>query len=223
MLDFIFPRLCHLCGTPLTSGKEECICVPCQARLPRTLYHRQPGNPMEMRFAGLFPFERASGHFFYSPDSDIAQLIQDFKYRHFRKLARYMGEIVGRELLLTGFFSDIDVIVPIPMHFLKKARRGYNQTEEIAAGISAVTGISIEKSLRARRPHKTQTSLSLQKRRDNLKDIFTLTDNHRFNQKHLLLLDDVCTTGTTLAEAARTIYHKETDVKISMLTIGVTF
>ncbi|MDE5870046.1 MAG: ComF family protein, partial [Muribaculaceae bacterium] len=70
LLDFIFPRVCHICGTNLSSD-EKCLCAPCIGRLPRTLYHRQKGNPMEMRFAGNFPFEKASGHFFYSSDSEL--------------------------------------------------------------------------------------------------------------------------------------------------------
>lgn len=223
LLDFIFPRVCHLCGAPLSADKEDLICVPCLAQLPRTLYHRQPGNPMEMRFAGLFPFERATGHFFYSPGSELSRLIQDFKYRHFRNLARFMGKIVGTELLLTGFLSDIDYIVPIPMHFIKKARRGYNQTEEIALGISIGTGIPVDTSLRASRPHRTQTSLSHAERRENIHDIFTLKNGNHLRNKHILLLDDVCTTGSTLTEAAETIHRLNIGIKISMLTLGVTF
>ncbi|MDE6682523.1 MAG: ComF family protein, partial [Muribaculaceae bacterium] len=111
LLDFIFPRVCHLCGATLSAQEKGCVCTPCLSLLPRTLYHRQGGNPMEMRFAGLFPFERATGHFFYSSGSEVSQLIQYLKYRHFRNLARFMGETVGRELLSTGFFSDIDAIV----------------------------------------------------------------------------------------------------------------
>lgn len=223
LLDFIFPRTCHLCGVTLSSKGVEYLCPPCLVSLPRTLYHRQTSNPMEMRFAGLFPFERATGHFFYSAGSEVSQLIQDLKYRHFRGLAEYMGEIVGNELLSTGFFSDIDVIVPIPMHFLKKARRGYNQTEEIAIGISKVVGLPILHSLRARRSHVSQTSLSTQERKENLRGIFAMRRQHTMNMKHVLLLDDVCTTGATLAEAAETIHREKIGAKVSMLTLGVTF
>ncbi|MDE5790300.1 MAG: ComF family protein [Muribaculaceae bacterium] len=223
ILDFIFPRICHVCGVTLSPQERGYVCTPCLAGLPRTLYHRQKGNPMEMRFAGLFPFERATGHFFYSSGSEVSQLIQDFKYRHFRGLARFMGETVGRELLSTGFFSDIDVIVPIPMHFLKKAQRGYNQTEEIAIGLSNAVGLPIELSLRARRSHVSQTSLSTQERKENLRDIFALRQHHSLDNKHVLLLDDVCTTGATLAEAVETIHRSCTGTRISMLTLGVTF
>lgn len=178
---------------------------------------------MEQRFAGLVPFERATGHFFYKSGSELSQLMQDLKYRRFRNLARYMGELMGSELMMTGFLSDIDVVIPIPMHFLKKAKRGYNQTEELAHGIARATGLTVDRSLRAKRPHLTQTSLSLDQRHNNLHDVFALRTLHSLNGKHILLLDDVCTTGATLTEAAHTIIAGTTDTKVSMLTLGVTF
>lgn len=178
---------------------------------------------MEQRFAGIVPFERATGHFFYKSGSELSQLMQDLKYRRFRNLARYMGELMGNELMMTGFLSDIDAVVPIPMHFLKKAFRGYNQTEEIAHGISRATGLRVDRSLRARRPHATQTALSIEGRQQNLKDVFTLRSNHTLDGKHILILDDVCTTGTTLIEAAQTILNATSAAKVSFLTLGVTF
>ena len=225
IIDFLFPRVCHLCGTRISSSleREEFLCSSCLARLPRTLYHQREGNPMEMRFAGLIPFERATGHFFYSGGSELSQLMQDLKYRRFRNFARFMGEKVGEELAMTGFMSDIDVIVPIPMHFLKKAKRGYNQTEEIAAGVAKATGLRVDMSLRAQRPHRTQTALTTEARQENLKDVFALKSTHNLDGKHILLLDDVCTTGTTLTEAASTLLKGAKGVKVSMLTLGVTF
>lgn len=225
LIDFIFPRVCHLCGATITSSysQEEFLCPGCLAALPRTLYHCRPDNPMEQRFAGLVPFERATGHFFYRSGSEMSELMQDLKYRRFRNLARYMGELAASELMLTGFLSDIDVVVPIPMHFLKKARRGYNQTEEIALGIERASGIAVDRSLRARRPHGTQTALSVEGRRQNLKDVFALRTTHSLDGKHVLLLDDVCTTGTTLIEGATTLLGATKHTKVSFLALGVTF
>lgn len=208
---------------PAPAGEHHCLCAPCRARLPRTNYHRLPDNSMEMRFAGCFPFRRAAGHFFYSSGSDLSQLMQDLKYRRFRQLARYLGEMMGNELSSSDFLSGVDLIVPIPMHFLKKARRGYNQTEEIAKGLSKATGIEIAKALRARRPHRTQTALSLDDRRKNLNNVFALLPGCDLHGKHILLLDDVCTTGATLIEAGCTISNSSPCTEISILTIGVTF
>ncbi len=223
LLHYLFPPTCHLCGEIISSETDSPICAPCLANLPRTLYHARRGNPMEMRFAGKFPFERATGHFFYSSKSELSQLIQDLKYRHFRRLAKFMGHTVGSELLPSGFLSEIDAIVPIPIHFLKKARRGYNQTEEIADGLSKATDIPVIKIIKATRPHQTQTSLSADQRLSNLKDVFTFSPVENMNTKHILLLDDICTTGATLCSAATVIASQRPDIKISLLTLGVTF
>ena len=221
--DFIFPRVCHLCGANLADG-ERFVCHACVRSMPRTLYHQRPNNPMEQRFAGLFTFERATAVFFYSRSSQLSQLVQDLKYRHFRGLARQLGRIAGDELFHTGFLSDIEAIVPVPMHWLKKSLRGYNQTEEIAAGLSETTGIPVCKDLHADRPHRTQTSLTLAQRRANTSDIFSYRPPAAAPaDRHILLLDDICTTGSTLTSAAEAILAVAPDTRITLLTLGVTF
>lgn len=222
LLDYLYPRVCHICGVTL-SGHERYLCTPCLARMPRTHYHRQPDNPMEQRFFGIFPFERATGHFFYSRGSDLASLVHDFKYHAFPGLAAYLGEVVATELLTTGFLSDIDVVIPVPMHFLKKARRGYNQTERIAGGVSKVSAIPVSHNLKAVRPHRTQTAMTLSERIENTRGIFRLDSPEEIDGKVVLLLDDVCTTGATLSAAAEAIISAAPSARISLLTLGVTF
>ncbi|MGM9815468.1 MAG: ComF family protein [Lepagella sp.] len=220
--DFIFPRYCHVCGVKLADD-ERYVCPSCLSQMPRTHFHRTPDNAMERRFMGLFPYRQASGHFFYSRDAAIATLMHDLKYHRFRGLARFLGEVVGTELFPTGFLSDIDMILPIPMHFLKQARRGYNQTVEIARGISAVTDIPVARNLCAVRGHRTQTLLSLEERVKNTEGIFRLRNPEEIDGKNVLILDDVCTTGTTLATAAITIHNAAPGAGITLLTLGVTF
>lgn len=222
LIDFIFPRLCHCCGNRL-SPHERMICESCVADLPRTYYHRTRNNPMELRFAGQFPFERATGYFYYARESTMASLIQDFKYNRFPSLAVRLGEIIGSELFVTDFFADVDCIIPIPLHFIKKARRGYNQTEKLALGISEATGLAVDCSLKAGKPHRTQTSLTYNQRLSNTKGIFRLENPEKYTGKHVLLVDDVCTTGATLISASRAMLEACPEVRISMLTLGVTF
>ena len=222
IFDFIFPRECHLCGCSLSS-QDKFVCSPCLSKLPRTLYHRVKDNAMERRFMGQFPYRAATGHFFYSRGSELATLIHDFKYHRFPDLAAHLGSIVADELIVTGFLSDIDFILPVPMHFLKKSRRGYNQTEEIARGISSRTGIPVSKLLRAVRPHPTQTSLSLENRIKNTEGIFKVNNPELLKDKSVLIVDDVCTTGATLGSAARVIVDSVPGVEITLLTLGVTF
>lgn len=222
IIDYMYPRVCHICGAPLT-GDARYVCASCLSRMPRTLYHRQADNAMEQRFMGIFPFRQATGHFFYSRGSDLALLMHDLKYHRFRGLARYLGEVVAGELLPTGFLSDIDMIVPVPMHYIKQARRGYNQSVEIARGVSHVSGIPVAENLRAVRGHKTQTSLTLDQRVRNTSGLFRLYRPEEIDRRGVLLLDDVCTTGATLTSAAEAILSAAPDARISLLTLGVTF
>lgn len=222
IFDFIFPRECHICGNNLPAGQDY-VCAACLSRLPRTLYHRVKDNPMERRFMGQFPYRCATGYFFYSRGSEIATLMHDLKYRKFRGLARFMGKFVAEELSVTGYLSDIDMIMPIPMHFIKKARRGYNQTEEISLGISSVTGIPVVDNLKAVRGHKTQTSLSLQQRIRNIDGVFKVVRSEELKNKKILLVDDVCTTGTTLSCAATELSQSAVGIELTILTLGVTF
>lgn len=220
--DFIFPRQCHICGETLAHDKKY-ICEPCLSRLPRTLYHRVKDNPMERRFMGQFPYRHATGHFFYSRESDVAVLMHDLKYRKFKGLAVFLGEIVAKELLLSGFLSEIDCLIPIPMHFFKKAKRGYNQTEEISKGISNVTGIRTAQNLKAVRGHKTQTSMTLEQRLKNIDGVFRVINPEELKDKKILIVDDVCTTGSTLSSAATVLAESVENCEISILTLGVTF
>ena len=210
---------CH----PRYGDTERYICATCLSRMPRTLFHRQPDNAMEQRFMGQFPYRQATGHFFYSRGSELAVLMHDLKYHRFPGLARYLGEVVATELLPTGFLSDIDVVVPVPMHPLKQARRGYNQTIEIARGISRVTSIEVAQNLRAVKSHRTQTSMTLEQRLKNTQGVFGVRRPDELDGKGVLLIDDVCTTGATLSAAATALTEACPNIELSLLTLGVTF
>lgn len=222
LLNFVFPARCHVCDGKL-ADHERFVCTHCLDSLPRTGYHRRPLNPMEERFAGHFPFVNATGHFFYSRGSAISQLMQDLKYRNFPGVGIMLGEIVGRELFTAGFLSDIDMIVPMPMHFLKQAKRGYNQTHLIAQGISQASSIPVAYPLKAVRGHRTQTALSLEERLSNTAGIFSVSDPDILQNKEIILLDDVCTTGSTLSSAATTLMAAVPSLRLHLLTVGVTF
>lgn len=224
LLEYILPRTCHICGRQL--GKDErYLCRRCLTKLPRSNFHRVKDNPMEQRFMGIVQYERCTGLLLYTPNSELASVLHDMKYRKFRDLGRYMGEVMGRELLNTGFFNDVDLLMPVPMHWWKQARRGYNQAEQLCIGISKVTGIPVDTSLRAIKGHRTQTALNHDQRLQNLKDIFTVRHPERLTGKHILLVDDVCTTGATMTAAAEPLVHALSYPAghISLLSLAVTF
>lgn len=222
VLNFVYPAECHLCGNKL-SPHEKFICTPCIDSLPRTGYHKNLRNPMESRFAGQFPFIAATGHFFYSRDSSLSQLIQDMKYRNFPSIGNIMGKIAGEELYISGFLNDIDVIVPLPMRFIKQTRRGYNQSERIAEGIGEATGISIVNALKMTRRRKSQTSLNREKRLINAENLFSPRKNIDLNGKGVLLVDDICTTGATLGSAAKSLTDAFPSIRLYLFALGITF
>lgn len=222
LLNVLLPPVCHACGGRL-APHERFACSHCLSQLPRTGYHRRPLNPMEERFAGQFPFDRATGHFFYTRDSSLSTLIQDMKYRRFPAIGEMLGTLIASELYPTGFFADIDFLIPVPMHFLKKIKRGYNQTEHIAKGVGSVTSIPLCLNLRAVKSHKTQTSMTKEERLTNTTGIFGLTHPEDLEGKRVLLVDDICTTGSTLRSAAGAILAAAPSCRVSMLSVGVTF
>ena len=130
---------------------------------------------------------------------------------------------MGEELLTAGFLDGVEVVMPVPMHFMKQARRGYNQAERLAAGLSAATGIRVSEALKAVRPHKTQTAKTLGERHANTEGLFRLSDPSEAEGKGVLLLDDVCTTGSTLTAASLAILRAAPGCRLTLLTLGVTF
>lgn len=221
ILDFFLPRTCHICGCSLRDS-ESTFCSRCVETLPRSLYHLMPLNPMERRFAGIVPFVRATGHFIYSRGSGLAEAVHDMKYRKFPSVGRRLGEIVGSELYISGFFEGANLVAAVPMHWWKKARRGYNQADFIADGICRATGLQLSSTLEATRPHKTQTSMSLQQRLANLSGSFRVKDPASLQGRGLVLVDDVCTTGSTMRALAEEITANAPDCRLYLLSICVT-
>lgn len=222
LLSVFYPDVCHICGGRLSEGERH-VCTFCLSRLPHTHYHRvAANNPMLARFAACGSVEAASALFFYSRESPLSRVVQDFKYNHFPSLAFSMGELMGSELFTTGFFSDISLILPVPLHIFRRMRRGYNQAGRIAAGISAVTGIPVGRNLYARRSHATQTGLTLSQRQGNTSGVFAVRQPEALAGKHLLLVDDVCTTGSTLLAASQALAAAVPGIRITILTLAVT-
>ncbi len=177
---------------------------------------------MERRFAGIVPFVQGTGYFIYSRNSELAAAIHDMKYRGFPSVGHRLGEIVGEELHMAGFFNGADLVAGVPMHWWKKARRGYNQTDFIARGIGDATGLKVVDVLEATRSHKTQTAMTLEQRLANLSGSFRVKDPDALRGKGLVLVDDVCTTGSTLRSLAAEVSAAVPDCRIYLLSVCVT-
>ncbi|SHE44747.1 comF family protein [Bacteroides faecichinchillae] len=219
-LSLLFPRCCLVCGRPLAKG-EECICTMCNINLPRTNYHLQEDNPVEQLFWGKVPLERATSFFFYRKGSDFRQILHQLKYGGRKELGATMGRYMASELLPSGFFKGIDVIIPVPLHKKKQQLRGYNQSEWIVRGIAAVTGISVNtESIIRRKNTETQTRKSTFERWENVDGIFELHSSEHLPGKHVLIVDDVLTTGATTVACASALMEVQ-GIRISILTLAV--
>lgn len=141
-VHLFFPRQCAVCGSSLQEG-EEGICIRCNMNMPRTNYHLREDNSVERMFWGKIPLERGTSFFYYHKGSDFRHILHQLKYGGRKDLGEIMGRFMAAELAATGFFRGIDVIIPVPLHPRKQKLRGYNQSECIARGVSAVTGIPI--------------------------------------------------------------------------------
>lgn len=219
-LSLLFPRCCVVCGSPLAKG-EECICAMCNMNLPRTDYHLQKDNPVEQLFWGKVPLERATSFFFYRKGSDFRQILHQLKYGGRKEIGAIMGRYMASELLASGFFEGVDVIIPVPLHKRKQRIRGYNQSEWIARGVAAVTGIPInDESVVRRKNTDTQTRKSAFERWENVDGIFELNHSESLVGKHILLIDDVLTTGATTVACISSLMEIE-GMRISVLTLAM--
>ena len=222
LLDFISPRACRICGKRLSTAEEE-ICTVCNRHLPRTGYAAMPyDNNMAKRFWGRFNIERAAALFFYESHNSPSRLIHDIKYHGKEELGLWLGRITAEEFASDGFFDGIDMIVPVPITWRRRWKRGYNQSHAIARGVSEVTGIPVNaKALRRTRFSGSQTLLSASERMGNVADSFCLRQVKGIGGKHILLVDDIVTTGATACECGKLLETAGAE-KVSVMSIGCT-
>ena len=214
------PRRCVVCGACLDDG-EEVLCLECDIAMPRTNYHLRADNPVEQRFWGRFPLERATSYFRYCKDGDYRRILFRMKYEGRQDDAETMGRLMAADLVRSGFFEGVDVLLPVPLHPDKQRLRGYNQSACIAQGVSAVTGIPVSVgNVRRRKFTETQTRKSAHQRWDNVDGVFEAVDAAAFAGQHVLLLDDVLTTGATLTACADALAGVE-GVRFSVLALAV--
>ncbi len=221
ILRILFPDVCEVCGSSLTRGEKH-LCLHCLADLPVTNLHHEEFNTIHQRLAGNVPIVRAGGYFYYYQGSDYAKLIHTAKYHNRPTLIKWLAMQYATTLLHDGFFEGIDMIVPVPIHWTKKITRGYNQSEWIADGISEVVNIEVADNLVCHRKHKSQTRLSATQRRLIADDTYSVIRSEELENKHLLLVDDVITTGATLYACCKAVHEAIPSAQISVLSIGVT-
>ena len=220
LLDLIAPRLCVVCGQRL-AVTEDTLCSKCYLHLPRTDFgHNLYENVMAKLFWGQIAIEKATALFYYEPHAETANLLYELKYKNHPEIGEVMGRMMAKEMMNSGLFEDIDAIVPVPLARKRQRERGYNQSLELAKGVSEVTGLPIyNKVVKRTKFAGSQTQRGRWERNENVEDVFELADGDSIRGKHLLLMDDVVTTGATIIACAKEI-QKASHVKISVLALG---
>lgn len=218
--DFIFPRCCVLCGKGLLRD-EKSICTVCLSELPRTKMHAIKDNYVEKNFWGKFNIGRATSFFYYSKGGSIRKLLYELKYYGNKGIGINLGRVMAAEMMSSGFFDDIDVIIPVPLHPRRQKKRGYNQSECLAFGLSSITSIPMDSSSLIRiHENETQTHKGLYDRWVNVQGLFVCVNPNLYVNKHILIVDDVLTTGATVVSCADSMAEIE-GLKISVLTLAV--
>lgn len=219
LLDLISPRLCVVCGNRL-AVTEEVVCSKCYLHLPRTDFDNDLyENVMVKLFWGQIKLEKATALFYYEAHAETAKILYELKYKNHPEIGVVMGRMMAKELMKSGLFDDIDAIVPVPLAKKRERQRGYNQSLELAKGVSEVTGLPIANLvIRRTKFVGSQTQRGRWERNENVAHVFELVDENISGQ-HLLLIDDVVTTGATVIACAKEM-QKASNVKISVLALG---
>jgi ComF family protein len=210
VLNLVFPVNCLACGKQLTSPGMV-LCLPCEFRLPKTGFKDRSDNPVSMLFWGRAPVLEGTSLFRFEKGSSYQVLLHELKYRGNRKIGTYLGRLLGLELLDTPY-AECELLIPVPLHQKRLRKRGYNQSELIAEGVSEVLGIPLLTTLLKRvHFHDSQTSKGRYDRYENVRGDFQITPNPPdLNGLKILLIDDVVTTGATLEACSQVLadqYH----------------
>ena len=223
--NLLLPRYCAGCGTRLTAGEQK-LCLGCLVRMPRTwLWKRPEDNALAKTYwrrTGDTEVERVVAYLSYIPDGMVSNIVEALKYRGNRTLARHMGQMMAEELKPAGMFDGIDCLIAVPITPRRRVTRGYNQAELLAKGVSRVTGLPVMKKVLRRVTFETsQTYLTGREREENVAGSFAIDTRHgsELQGKHVMLIDDVITTGAT-TRACATLLAEIPGIRVSILALA---
>jgi len=218
--SLIYPNVCMSCGKPLFRY-ENCVCSLCLHHLPQTDFHLHKDNPVAQLFWGKVNLESAAAFLYFNKGGNVQHLVHQLKYKGQKQVGSFLGNLYGNTLKKSKLFRTIDTVVPVPLHPKKQKLRGYNQSSYIAMGLADSMNITLDETTLFRTvASETQTKKSRYNRWENVSSIFALKDNNTLSGKHILLVDDVITTGSTI-EACVTALAQTPDIKISVASIAV--
>lgn len=218
-INLFFPNVCQACGNALIS-QEEVICLTCQFKLPKTGFHQHEENIVSRIFWGRVNINSATSFLFFNKGGNVQQLMHALKYKSNKGVGVYLGKLFGRELAQSPLFNSVDLIVPVPLHPKKYHQRGFNQSQVIASGISQAMNKPLDNQILVRHIHtSSQTKKSRYDRWENVRNAFGIMYPDKFCNRHILLVDDVLTTGATLEACASVLLEVE-GTRVSVATLG---
>lgn len=220
VLQAVFPSQCVCCGDVLVRG-ERYVCLTCLGNLRHTHFSAINDNPVERRLATRIPIVYATAMLHFQRGNTVQSLVHSMKFNGSAELCIHMGRQLGLELLRSARFDDVDLLVPVPLHWTRRLTRGYNQSELLCRGISQTFGRQVNTTaLKRRRYTRKQSRRHASDRERNVSGAFGLRHPDQLSGHHILLVDDVMTTGATLASCAQAL-SSVPDLSISVATLSV--
>ncbi|MDG2332377.1 MAG: ComF family protein [Flavobacteriales bacterium] len=218
-INLIFPNYCITCNSSLYK-QEKFICLQCKNELPELFYAANTTNPAAKLLTGRTSFNTCLPLYYYQKGGKVQKILKSMKYDNQTELCEFLGSLIGIKLKSFDSLNDIDLIIPVPLHPDREKIRGYNQSYYLGIGIASVLNIDVlEKAIIRKVNNATQTNKSRQDRWQNVNDIFTLSSTTSLINQHVLLVDDVITTGSTV-ESCCNVLNKVNGIKISIATLA---
>lgn len=220
LINLFYPKICQICDNPLLKN-EQIICLKCLHELPVTNYHLNNENPVKKVFYGRVPLENATSLLIFKKKGSVQKLIHQLKYKGQQEIGPFLGIWLGAELEKIPGYSEIDAVIPVPLHKLRLRSRGFNQVEGFGKEIAKALKIPyLDQVLLKKSFSSTQTIKERLARWGNIEETFILARPQDIRNKHVLLIDDLITTGATLEACANTI-KQAGGVKISIASMAV--
>tara|TARA_B100000795_G_scaffold269485_1_gene259007 strand:- start:5600 stop:6286 length:687 start_codon:yes stop_codon:yes gene_type:complete len=221
LFNLFYPSICLCCEQHLLD-QEKIICIECRFDLPFIDNGDFTSNLLSLTLEGRVLIEKGASFLYYHPIGKVKKLLHQLKYKNNQEVGSFLGKWFGQQLLETSQFREIDYIIPVPLHKKKLKKRGYNQLTKFGKCLSNILDIEyLENVLIKTSTNKTQTLKKRIERFKNLTTNFSIVNTAILNNKHVLLIDDVVTTGATLEACCKELLKAE-NVKISIITIALT-
>jgi competence protein ComFC len=221
LINLFYPNICEICDTELYKN-QNILCTSCVNEIPITNFHLDNENSVKKVFYGRVPIENATSLLVFKKKGSVQKLIHRLKYRGHQEIGSYLGKWMGAELAKTSAYLDIDLVLPVPLHKKKLKARGFNQVEKFGKEIALALQVPyIDDVLLKKHFSTTQTLKTRLARWGNIEESFVLVHPEKIRNKHILLVDDLITTGATL-EACSDVLLEAGNVKISIVTMAFT-